>query len=121
MVQSASRLGQATSKARRRSGAGTLFMLMILAVGLGVLLFVGFLAPTKLVTPQEQLLGLLHGGIATIDDAVKVECVAQDQDGVRQATTSTERTITFRDATVLTIIFNTAPAPTTLNCATPKS
>lgn len=117
MVRSASTQSQPAAKPRRRSNGGLIVLIVLLALVAGALFIVGFLAPTRLVIPQEQLLGLLHGGVADVSEQVQVECVPLDQSGgVPQAITRSSRTITFRDNTTLIVTFNTSPASTELVC-----
>jgi len=104
-------------KPRRRTGAGAVVLLIILLSASLALLGVGFFAPAKLAVIQERMIGMLHGGVARIEEHTFVDaCIeAQDTEGP-QAVTRTIRTTVFRDGTSLTVAFSSIPTPTNSQC-----
>ncbi len=102
----------ASAKPKRRSmgGASIFFVLFILLAGALGIAGLGILAPTRLATIQEQALGLLHGGIAAVDEQTYVDgCVpVEGYDGLR-AIARTHRTVIFNDGTSLQVIFSGKP------------
>ncbi len=89
-----------------------LFFLFILVGSLAVA-WLGFSAPAKLAIPQEQILGLLHGGVANTYEETYVDaCVrVEGEDGPR-AITRSRRVITFNDGTTLQVVFSGTPTLT---------
>ncbi|MFO7166738.1 MAG: hypothetical protein DIU80_001805 [Chloroflexota bacterium] len=104
-------------KPKRQRGVGAVVLLVLLLVlsiaGLGA----GFFAPASLSLAQEQVLGLLHGGIVATDEQTFVDaCVSVAGMQGPQAVTRTIRTTTFRDGTTLTVAFTSRPTPTITQC-----
>jgi len=82
----------------------------------------GFLSPARLSLGQEQLLALLHGGIADRDEKTFVDtCVRIHGVTGPQAITRVVRTTDFRDGTAMTVTFSSRPAPTTNQTQCPGS
>ncbi|MBC8161653.1 MAG: hypothetical protein H7Z42_10585 [Roseiflexaceae bacterium] len=116
MTNTTSSQSQAAAKQRRKGNGGYMFFLLLLLAGCLALAVVAFLGPARLAIPQEQVLGLLHGGIIAVDEQTAVECAPNAQGGTPQAITRTSRTAMFRDNTALVTIFSSAPASTQLVC-----
>lgn len=117
MVRSAPTQGQAQAQQRKRGNSGLIIVLLLVLAAVVALFVVAFLSPIRLGVPQEQLLGLLHGGVANVAEQVQVECVPLEQSGgTPQAITRSSRTVTFRDNTSLIITFHTSPAQTDMIC-----
>lgn len=114
MTRSAS---QQLIKPRRGGNSGFMFLLLLLTFAVAAVFVIGFLAPNRLSAPQEQILGLLHGGISDVQAQTTVECVTQPSDGTQQAITRFSRTLTYGDGTSLTVVFNSTPTQTTLKCS----
>lgn len=93
--------------------AGLILFLVILLAGLLSLGGVGLFAPTRLAMVHEHTLGLLHGGIADVDEQTYVDgCVAvRGIEGLR-AVTRTQRTVSFQDGTTLQVVFSGKPEQT---------
>lgn len=106
---------QTAVRPRRRgiSGGGFLFLLFLLLIGALALGGLAIFVPTRLALPQEQVLGLLHGGVVdTFEETYVDGCVQVDgQEGLR-AVTRTRRYTTFRDGTTLEVVFSDRPAIT---------
>ena len=102
----------------RRRGAGGLALLLILLLSAGMIgLGFGFLAPAKLALFQERAIGLLHGGVAAIEERTYIDaCVSVPDSGGTQAVTRTVRTTSFNDGTTLSVIFSSPPSPTNSQC-----
>ncbi|HMQ33580.1 MAG TPA: hypothetical protein PKD53_22805 [Chloroflexaceae bacterium] len=94
-------------------GASVVFALFLLLVGTLGLAGIGLFAPTRLATVHEQTLGLLHGGIAAVDEQTYVDgCVAvAGVEGLR-AVARTHRTVSFNDGTTLQVVFSGRPEQT---------
>lgn len=117
MVKSTSNGGQPAAKQRRKGNGGLVFFLLIVLVASAALAVVAFLAPARLAMPQEQVLGLVHGGIVGVEEITNVECAPLAQSGgASQAITRTSRTVMFGDNTSLVTVFSSAPADTALTC-----
>jgi len=104
-------------KPRRRGGATIIVLLvLLLIVGIGLAGF-GVFSPAKLAYAQEQMLGLLHGGVTARTEHTYVDvCIrTPDTDGP-QAVTRTVRTIVFRDGTSLSVTFSSSPTPAVAQC-----
>ncbi|NJP06887.1 MAG: hypothetical protein HC837_15345 [Chloroflexaceae bacterium] len=83
---------------------------IILAVGV-----TGILAPIRLSFMQEQVLSLLHNGVADEFEETTVEnCVPTNQ-GPR-AVPQTRRRVTYRDGTVFEIVIRGQPVPSNAQC-----
>lgn len=105
---------QSTLRPRRRGiPGGFVFLFLLLLIGAIALSGFAIFMPTRLALPQEQVLGLLHGGIADAYEETYVDgCVqVEGQDGFR-AVTRTRRYTTFRDGTTLEVVFSDRPAIT---------
>lgn len=101
------------SKRRGLGGSGAFVLLLILLVGLLTLVGVGIFAPTRLAIAHEQALGMLHGGIAVVDEQTYVDgCVVVDGLEGRRAITRTHRTVSFKDGTTLEVVFSDKPVLT---------
>lgn len=105
-------------KPRRRSGIGAVLLLIMLFAASLAGLGVGFFVPAKLALVQEQLVGIFHGGVASITERTFVDaCIGpQDAEGP-QAITRTIRTAIFHDGTSLSVIFSSIPTPTNSQCS----
>jgi hypothetical protein len=104
-------------KPRRRTRAGAVLLLALILI-VGVLLAgFGIFSPARLALAQEQMLGLLHGGVAGRDERTFVDACIQlpGADGP-QAVTRTVRTIAFGDGTTLAVTFSTSPTPAVASC-----
>ena len=102
----------------RRRGVGGITLLLVVLLSVGVIgLGFGFLAPAKLALFQERAIGLLHGGVASIEERTFIDaCVSiPDSDGA-QAVTRTVRTTGFNDGTTLSVTFSSQPSPTNSQC-----
>jgi hypothetical protein len=105
-------------KPRRRSGAGAVVLLIVLATASLALLGIGFFAPAKLALVQEHMLGVFHGGVASIGEHTFVDACVEPQDAEGpQAVTRTIRTTVFRDGTSLSVTFSSPPTPTNSQCS----
>lgn len=98
---------------RGAAGAGLIALLVIFLTGAIAVAGIGLFAPTRLAVAQEQALGLLHGGVAYIDEQSFVDgCVAvEGADGPR-AVMRTRRVVSYRDGTTLEVVFSGQPAAT---------
>lgn len=107
--------GSVVIKPRRGSvgGAAIILLLIFLAAGAIALAGIGIFAPASLATPQQQILGLIHGGVDdTLEETYVDGCVeVVDASGPR-AITRTRRTVSFRDGTSLEVVFSGTPALT---------
>ena len=105
-------------KPRSRTGAGAVLLLIVLLSASMALLGIGFFAPAKLAVVQERLIGVLHGGVAGIEERTFVDaCVeAQGAEGP-QAVTRTTRTTAFLDGTSLSVTYSSIPTPTNSQCS----
>jgi hypothetical protein len=115
MVGTASTSSQTAAKPKKRGNTGLVVFLLVVMFGAAALLLGGFVMPTRLGIAHEQLLGIIHGGVASSEEQTNVECLTQGAEGP-QAVTRTTRTTTFRDGTSLVITFSTSPAPTNSLC-----
>jgi hypothetical protein len=102
----------------RRKAAGGMALLLILMLAAGVLtLGTGFLAPSKLALVQERAIGVLHGGVAGVEERTFIDACVQVPDAESpQAVTRTVRTTIFNDGTSLTVTVSSPPAPTNSQC-----
>ena len=102
----------------RRRGANGLVLLLILLLIAGVLaLGFGFFAPARLALFQERAIGLLHGGVTSIEERTFIDaCVSLPDTEDTQAVTRTVRTTNFSDGTSLSITFSSSPTPTNSQC-----
>ncbi len=92
-----------------RGGAllGVFFLLLILGFA-AVLAGTAFLAPERLSIPQEQLMGVLRGGVVnTIDNQVLGDCTGDPP----RAVPRTERVVQFADGSLITIVIYEPPQP----------
>jgi hypothetical protein len=99
----------------RRSvgGAGLIALLMILLTGVIAVAGIGLFAPTRLAAAHEQALGLLHGGVADVDERSYVDgCVAVEGAEGPRAVMRTWRKVSYRDGTTLEVVFSGQPAAT---------
>ncbi len=107
--------GNVVVKPRRKSSAPAVLMLFFVLILAGslTLAWLGFTAPAKLAIPQEQILGLLHGGVAdTYEETYVDACVRiEGADGPR-AITRSRRVITFGDGTTIQVVFSGVPTLT---------
>jgi len=104
-------------KPRRRFGA-RLALLVIFALAICLLLGFGLILPARLALAQENMLGLLHSGIADRVERTYVDaCVRIEGDDDTYAVTRTVRTITFHDGTSLSVTFSSSPTPTIAQCS----
>jgi hypothetical protein len=105
-------------KPRSRSAAGAVLLLIVLLSASLALFGIGFFAPAKLAIVQERMIGVLHGGVAGIEERTFVDaCVeAQGAEGP-QAVTRTTRTTVFLDGTSLSVTFSSVPTPTNSQCS----
>ena len=117
MTRGMSPQGRPYQYPRRRGNSGFVFFMLLLALAVAAVFAIGFLAPNRLSAPQEQILGLLHGGIVDVQAQTAVECQRQADGGVPQAITRFTRTLTYADGTSLIVTFNSSPAHTTLKCS----
>jgi hypothetical protein len=98
-------------------GAGLTFFLMLVIVGGLLMGAIGLFAPTRLAFVQEQTLAVLHGGIADINEVVVVvNCVRVEGREALQAITRTERTVLYRDGTMLQVVFSGQPTSSNAQC-----
>lgn len=105
--------GQFKPRRRGARGAGSLFVLLIVVVGVLALAGAGLFAPARLAVAHEQALGLLHGGLAHSHEETYVDgCVAVEGAPERQAVTRTRRIVTYGDGTSLEVVFSSRPTPT---------
>jgi hypothetical protein len=94
-------------------GAGILTLLIFLFAAVLALAGVGLFAPARLAIVHEQVLGLLHGGIAdTFEETYVDGCVVVPGSDQAQAITRTRRIVTYRNGTTLEVVFSGRPAPT---------
>jgi len=94
-------------------GAGLIALMIFLLTALIALAGIGLFAPTRLALLHEQALGLLHGGIAHVDEQSYVDgCVIVDGADAPQAVMRTRRMVNYRDGTSLEIVFSAQPAAT---------
>ncbi|KAB8140994.1 hypothetical protein F8S13_20945 [Chloroflexia bacterium SDU3-3] len=91
-----------------------LLMLVLVLLAVIAVLVLGLLSPLQLAFPQQQLLGLIHGGIADVEDKTIVEC--NPQGGEAGPTSRQVRTIVFNDSTSLVITFASSPTGNALQC-----
>jgi hypothetical protein len=104
-------------KPRRRGTNGMAFLLLLLLCAIVIALGFGFFAPAKLALFQERAIGLLHGGVADIQERTLIDaCVNRPQDEGTQAVTRTVRTTSFNDGTTLSVTFSSPPSPTNSQC-----
>jgi hypothetical protein len=107
--------GTVVIKPRKRSmgGAGFLLLLMLIVFGALGLGGVALFAPTRLSMAQEQVLGVVHGGIASAEERTYVDgCVATGGTDELFAVARTRRTVIFADGTMLEVVFSGQPQPT---------
>jgi hypothetical protein len=105
-------------KPRRRTGAGAVVLLIVLVSVSLAFLGTGFFAPAKLAIIQERMIGMLHGGVATIEEHTFVDaCIEGQNAGSPQAVTRTVRTTIFLDGTSLSVTFSSVPTPTNSQCS----
>jgi hypothetical protein len=98
---------------RGLGGAGLIIFLLVALTCSLTLAGFGIFTPTKLAIAQEQALGLLHGGIAVVDEQTFVDgCVAIEGYDAPQAITRTHRTTFYSDGTTFEVIFSAKPAAT---------
>jgi hypothetical protein len=99
------------SRPRRRGGGSFLFFFLLLVLLTGVLAGAGLFVPARLAMAQEQVLGILHGGIVNSLEETYVDgCVpVAGEDGLR-AVTRTRRYVVFGDGTTLEVVFSGRPA-----------
>jgi hypothetical protein len=120
MVKSSplSKGGAAVKQPRRGMfGSGLIFFLMLVILGGLAIGAVGLFAPTRLALVQEQTLGVLHGGIADTNEVVYVDnCVQVEGAEGPQAITRTRRIVTYRDGTMLEIVFSGPATSTNAQC-----
>ena len=102
----------------RRRGANGMALLLVLLLSAGVIaLGFGFFAPAKLALFQERAIGLLHGGVTTIEERTFIDaCVSVPDAEGAQAVTRTVRTTSFSDGTSLSVTFSSPPSPTNSQC-----
>jgi hypothetical protein len=94
-----------------------MILLILLLLGSVSLFGVGFLAPARLALAQEQVLGVLHGGIVDREERTFVDgCVRVEGLDAPQAVTRTIRLSRFGDGTSLMVIFDSRPTPTNVPC-----
>jgi hypothetical protein len=98
---------------RSAGGAGLIALLIILLTGVIAIAGIGLFAPTRLAVAHEQALGLLHGGVAEVDEQSYVDgCVAVAGAEAPQAVMRTRRVVSYRDGTTLEVVFSAQPAAT---------
>ena len=104
-------------KPKRRAPAGAMLLLVAVLLIVVALLGIGIFVPASLSAAQEQVIALVHGGIAATDERTFVDACAQVPgfEGP-QAVTRTVRTTIFRDGTSLSVAFTTSPTPTITPC-----
>jgi hypothetical protein len=109
--------GKIVQKPKRKSNIGAVLLFFTLigtSIGGGG---AGVLVPAQLAFGQEQLLGLLNGGIAATDERTFVDaCARVPGFATPQAVTRTVRTTYFRNGTALTVTFDGRPTPTITEC-----
>ncbi len=90
-------------------GAGLLIILLII-LGVGALGVTGTVAPSRLAVIQEQVLGLVHGGIVRVEEQPLVDnCVQiEGQEGLRNIN-RVRRIVYFADGASLEIIYRSPP------------
>jgi len=106
--------GKEAAKPRRKGGSGMLLMLVLVLVAAIAVVVLGLLSPLQLAFPQQQILGLIHGGIADVQDKTIVDCDAQG--GETGPSSRQQRTIVFNDNTSLVITFASSPTGNALQC-----
>ena len=94
-----------------KGGGGLILLLLIVLIGGIALAGTGVLTPTRLAYVQEQILGIIHGGIADTDEQSYVDsCVRTSDDAPPKAVLRQRRIVKFRDGTQLEIIFSGPPS-----------
>ena len=105
-------------KPRRRNGTGAVVLLMVLFSFSLALVGIGFFAPAKLAMIQERMIGMLHGGVAMVEEHTFVDaCIEEQSAGGPQAVTRTVRTTVFLDGTSFSVTFSSIPTPTNSRCS----
>lgn len=106
------------SSPKKRSSASVLLLLLLLVVAVpGILWGVGTYEPVKLATFQEQVLGLVKGGVTPSQEQLEIEgCVlmpgsAEAGNPDYRAIRRTTRTVRFADGSTLTVIYGHPPEP----------
>ncbi|NJM07956.1 hypothetical protein HC891_19845 [Candidatus Gracilibacteria bacterium] len=98
-------------------GAGFIFFLMLVIAGGLTIGAIGLFAPTRLALVQEHTLSVLHGGIADTSEVIYVDnCVQVEGADSPQAITRTRRIVTYRDGTMLEIVFSGPATSTNAQC-----
>ncbi|NJK79743.1 MAG: hypothetical protein HC876_17715 [Chloroflexaceae bacterium] len=89
-------------------GGSALFLLlfMVLVFGAGVAAGTAFIAPAKLSIPQEQIIGLMRGGVR---DQQEVQVVGDCSGDPPQSVPRTERAVVFADGTSMRVIIFGSP------------
>ena len=110
--------GSNTKQTKRpKSNFGRSFFLLLLFLSVLAISGVGLFAPVRLALAQEQVLGLLHGGVVSSEEVSYVDgCVRIKGLEAAQAIARVHRTTTFKDGTTLEIIFSERPVPTNVTC-----
>jgi hypothetical protein len=104
-------------KPRRRGAGGMALLLVLLLTTIVIALGFGFFAPAKLALFQERAIGLLHGGVTTIEERTFIDaCVSVPDAEGTQAVTRTVRTTSYNDGTSLSVTFSSPPTPTNSLC-----
>lgn len=103
------------SPPRRRLGFAKLVLLGFVIFSVIVVLLFGLFRPAQLAIVQEQVLALLHGGIASREEQRYIEACVATPDGF-QASERTIRTVHYKDGTWLSVSFAARPSKTTASC-----
>lgn len=99
-----------------RGSPGLIIILFFLLTGVSVL-GVGVMSPVRLGVIQEQVIGLIHGGIVNQDLETFVDnCVIIREGEPPRAIPRTRRRVFFRDGTSLEIIFSGTPIASNAQC-----
>lgn len=99
----------------RRSSVVPLILFLLLILGVVGIAATGVLAPQSLSFLQENVLGVLHGGIADVSEERYVDnCVPME--GQVMAVPRVRRTVVFNDGTSLVIVFSERPHPSDAEC-----
>jgi hypothetical protein len=103
------------SSPRRRLGFGKLVLFGFVMIGIVAVLLLGLFRPAQLAIVQEQVLALLHGGVASREEQRYIEACVATPDGF-QASERTIRTVHYKDGTWLSVSFAARPSKTTASC-----
>jgi hypothetical protein len=113
-----------TGASPKKKSSGPLLILIVIIFFPIILLAVGKYEPTKLAIIQEQILGILHGGVSRPSESSEVDpCVVVPyqqrtpiENGViiqqrqtMKAVRRFERTVRFGDGAEMTIIYSAPP------------